>query len=128
MLFRSLRWSVHAIPEWTIYVWSPFHMPIGVLASSALIAFFFPEDRRRTAFGWLVAGGLLHLAVDLLQRHFGVGYLLLFPFSWMDFEIGWIGSEDTVRIVPFLVPLTLLVAWYRRRRDARAGPGRPDRA
>lgn len=120
MGLTTLRWSLPAIPEWLIYVWSPFHMPAGVVLSSFLLAFLFPESGRRAAFGWLVGGGLLHIGVDLLQRHFGVGYLLLFPFSWMDFEIGWIGSEDTVRIVPLLVPLTLAVAWWRRRKAGQA--------
>lgn len=111
-----LRWSLPAIPEWLVYVWVPFHMPAGVLLASFLLAFLFPETGRRVVFLNLLGGGALHIAVDLLQRHFGVGYLLLFPFSWWDFELGWIGSEDTVRIVPFLVPITLAVAWWRRKR------------
>jgi hypothetical protein len=118
-----LRWALPAIPEWTIYVWVPFHMPIGVALSSFLLAFAFPAPVRRVASLNLLGGGLLHLAVDLLQHHFGVGYLLLFPFSWWDFELGWIGSEDTVKLVPVLVPLTLAVwAWRRRGR----GPVMPD--
>jgi hypothetical protein len=110
-----LRWHLPWIPEWLLYVWVPFHMPVGVLLFSFLGAFLFPESVRRWAFWNLVGGGMLHLAVDLLQSHIGVGYLLLFPFSLWDFELGWIGSEDTVRIVPFLVPLTLAVAWWRRK-------------
>lgn len=112
-----LRWSVPAIPEWLIYVWAPFHMPVGMLLSSFLLAFLFPESGRRVVFLNLLGGGVLHLAVDVLQRHFGVGYLLFFPFSWWDFELGWMSSEDTVRIVPVLVPLTFAAVAWRRRRD-----------
>ncbi len=115
-----LRWSIPAIPEWAVYVWAPLHMPAGILLSSFLLSFLFPEAGRRAVFLNLLGGGLLHIAVDLLQRHFGVGYLLFFPFSWWDFELGWIGSEDTVRIVPFLVPLTAGVALWRRRVRARS--------
>jgi hypothetical protein len=112
-----LRWSVPAIPEWLIHVWVPFHMPVGMLLSSFLLAFLFPETGRSVVFLNLLGGAILHLAVDLLQRHLGVGYLLFFPFSWWDFELGWIGSEDTVRIVPVLVPLTMAAVVWRRRRD-----------
>lgn len=108
-----LRWRVEAIPEWLLYVWGPLHMPLGILLSSYALSFLFVEAGRRAAFRDLLGGGLLHVAVDLLQRHFGVGYLLLFPFSTWDFELAWIGSEDTVRIVPFLVPITAVVARWR---------------
>lgn len=120
-----LRWSVPAIPEWLVYVWGPLHMPAGVLVASYALSFLFPAEGRRQVFGDLLGGGLLHLAVDLLQHHFGVGYLLLFPFSLWDFEIGLIGSEDTVRIVPFLVPFTAWVSfrtWGRPRRKPAADP------
>jgi hypothetical protein len=62
---------------------------------------------------------MLHLAVDVLQRHLGVGYLLFYPFSTWDWEAGIIGSEDTVRALPIVLPVTLLVAWWRW------GRGRP---
>jgi hypothetical protein len=119
MGLTALRAVLPAVPEWLIYVWGPLHMPAGILLAAYVCAFAFPEGRRRVVFLNLLGGGVLHLLVDMLQRHFGVGYLLLFPFSGWDFELGWIGSEDTVRIVPILVPITLGVAWWRRRRDAR---------
>lgn len=119
MGLTTLRWKIPAIPEWLIYVWGPLHMPLGILIASYALAFLFPEAGRRQAFVQLLGGGMLHVAVDLLQRHFGVGYLLLFPFSLWDFELAWIGSEDTVRIVPVLAPITAAVAW---RRWGRGGP------
>jgi hypothetical protein len=109
MALTTLRWSLPSIPEWTIYVWGPLHMPFGILVMSVLVAQLFGEGARRTAAVQLAAGGLLHMAVDLLQSHLGAGYLLLFPFSMWDFELGVIGSEDTVRIVPLLLPLTIAV-------------------
>ena len=110
-----LRWSAPWIPEWLVYVWGPLHMPIGIAIAAYTCAFVFPEANRRASAWNLLGGGMLHMGVDLLQHHFGVGYLLLFPFSWWDYEVGCIGSEDTVKIVPVLVPITLLVAWLRRR-------------
>ncbi len=124
MALTTLRWQVPAIPEWTVYLWSPFHVPVGILVMSVLAAQAFPtRERRRTAIQ-LAGGGLLHLAVDVLQTHLGIGYLLLFPFSMWDFELGWIGSEATVLVVPFLLPLTMFACWarwWRRRLSGAAG-------
>lgn len=111
-----LRWSLPWIPEPLIYLWTPAHLPIGMVFNAALFAMLFEAPRRAAVFKNLLGGSALHLAVDLLQSHFGVGYLLLFPFSLWDWELGWIGSEDTVRIVPILLPLTALICWRRWRR------------
>ena len=119
MALTIARWSIPAIPEWACYLTAPLHMPVGMVLSSYIAALLFPEPFRRTAFWNLFGGALLHLAVDVTQSHFGVGYLLFFPFSTWDFELGWIGSEDTVRIVPFLAPFTVWVFWKR----AGAAPG-----
>lgn len=111
MALTTLRWQFPAIPEWAVYLWSPFHVPLGILLGSVLVAQVFTA--RREAAWQLAWGGLLHVAVDLLQTHLGIGYLLLFPFSMWDFELGWIGSEATVLIVPVLLPLTVLACWAR---------------
>lgn len=125
MALTTLRWTMPAIPEWTIYVWGPLHMPFGIAVASLLVAQAFRADERRSAALQLTGGGMVHMGVDLLQSHLGAGYLLLFPFSLWDFELGLIGSEDTVRIVPVLLPLTALACWARWRRPAqRAGGSR----
>lgn len=113
MVLTEARWTIPAIPEWAVYIWAPLHMPVGIVVGSFLFSFLLPERGRAEGFRNLLGGGLLHLAVDLLQHHFGVGYLLLFPFSLWDFELGVIGSEATVRIVPFLLPITAAWAWWR---------------
>lgn len=123
MALTTLRWSVPAIPEWTIYVWGPLHMPFGIAVASVLVAQAFRPGLRRSAALQLAGGGMVHMAVDLLQSHLGAGYLLLFPFSLWDFELGLIGSEDTVRIVPVLVPLTALICWARWRRPGQGASG-----
>jgi hypothetical protein len=112
MLLARLRWNLPAIPEWLVYVWAPLHTPAGVAVGSYLVAHLFPEAERAATLRALLGGGLLHIAVDLLQSHFGVGYLLFFPFSLWDFELGWIGSEATVFLAPLLVVATWVV-WKR---------------
>lgn len=105
------RW----IPDELIYLWGPLHMPAGMLLSGALLAFLFPAEARGGIARALLAGMAMHLGVDLLQYHFGVGYALLFPFSRKTWEIGVLGSEDTVFAAPVLAVLAAM-AWRWRRR------------
>lgn len=113
MALTVLRWEIPGIPEWLVYLWGPLHMPAGIVLSAYALSFAFPAaDRAETARN-LAWGGLLHLGVDLLQRHWGVGYMLLFPFSLWDFEFALISTESTVLFVPVLLPATLLAAWWR---------------
>jgi hypothetical protein len=118
MALARARWDLPWIPEWTVYVFAPLHVPAGIAAAAYLASFAFSPGRRPCAFRNLLGGGMLHLAVDLLQRHFGVGYLLLFPFSTTDLELGLLGSEDTVLLVPALVPATIAIAFWRWRQPA----------
>ena len=112
---RVLLEPVHAhvapLPPVLLDGWEPLHLPVGMVISAWAVALFFAPGQRRAVLGALIGGMGLHLAVDLLQNHFGAGYLLFFPCSLWPFEIGWIGTEDTVFIVPFLVPLTALIWW-----------------
>lgn len=135
MGLEVLSWSFPIIPVWAVYFWSIFHVPFGIVMCSLLVAQAFGLADRSRVFRQLVGGGLLHLAVDVLQTHLGTGYILFFPFSTWDWELGLIGSEDTVRIVPVLLPLTVGLCWWRwgraaggRRRSCdRPGPLPPSR-
>jgi hypothetical protein len=83
------------------------------------LAQLFPAAVRRAIFWNLFGGMLLHLALDVLQSHLSSGYLLLWPLSTTGFELRWMGSEDSVFLVPFLVPFTWLV--WRATDPARRG-------
>ena len=82
------------------------------------LAFLFREDQRPAVLRSLLGGMALHLVLDLLQDHQGVGLPLLYPWSPRLFELGWIGSESSVYVAPFLAVLVVLVAWRDRRRTA----------
>lgn len=117
------RFYLPWIPEPLVYLWSPLHLPVGMVLMSYALAHLFEPAWRARAFRGLLGGGLLHLGVDLLQSHFGVGYMLFFPLSRWDWELGLIGSEDTVRIAPVLVVVTaLLLGWHGKRAAARIVP------
>ncbi len=101
------------VPEDLIFGFGVLHLPLGILALCGLLALPFRRDLRRSVFLNLLGGCFLHLALDLLQRHTGTGYPLLFPFTTWHWELGLIGSEATV---PVSVPLLLAGAglWWRR--------------
>jgi hypothetical protein len=109
MIFSAARVLVE-VPPLLIYGFDPLHTPVGMLLSAYAISLLFVAEQRRGVFCNLLAGMLLHMAVDLLQSHLGVGYPLLFPFSTRSFELGLIGSEATV---PLAIPLALVagVVW-----------------
>ena len=100
------------VPTLLIYGWEPLHTPAGMVVSAYAISLLFVAENRAMIFANLLGGMLLHMAIDLLQSHLGVGYPLLFPFATRAFEVGLIGSEATV---PFSIPLALLTLWVWRR-------------
>lgn len=103
-------------PAWLSYMWVPMHLPVGMLVLAFVLCLLFPVHRRRLVFANLLGGMALHLGVDILQDHLGVGYQLLFPAWGRPFELGIYGSEDSVLVAPLLSAAALAVWWRRRSR------------
>lgn len=98
------------LPEALVLPWGVLHEPIplalvALLAAEAVV----PPDQRAFLRGFAV-GVAAHLGLDVLQDHHGLGYTWLAPFSTARVELGWIGSEATVRWAPGLAAATAL-AW-----------------
>jgi hypothetical protein len=118
--------EVAPIDPMFIYWWDVLHLPVGMFGLAFTLAQLFPAAERRAIFWNLFGGMLLHLAIDVMQSHLSSGYLLLWPFSTMGFELRWMGSEDSVFLVPFLVPLTWAVwRWTAARKEYRPLPPPP---
>jgi len=92
------------------WFFAPAHTPVGVLVWGYAASLLFRREDRRLAFICLAAGGWLALALDALQDHVAGGYMLLFPFSWAEYELHLIGPEASLSWLPFLVPAVVLVA------------------
>lgn len=109
------------LPDALISGWGVLHMPLGFMAMCLLLSLVVVRADRVAVFKGLLAGCALHLALDLLQHHVGVGYPLVFPFSSWHFELGWIGSEATV---PWALPSLAVSAlmWAARQRLAPRPP------
>lgn len=110
---KGLYWVARA-PE---AFGSPAHSPVGLLALCYALAFLLPLPLRRPGFACLVAGGLLHVALDLLKENVGHGAARLFlPFDLRSVELGWLPMEDVVILLPLDVLLLLAAAWFERSR------------
>ena len=103
------------------YGWDPLHQPVGMLILAYVLSMLFAQEQRRSVFLNLVGGMALHMGLDLLQDHQGVGYLLAYPFSDVLFELGWIGSEDSVLVAPVLAAGALIAIRVRNRKTHQNG-------
>ena len=101
------------------------HNPLPYLVLCVLVAMCLPEQIRRMALLNLVAGGLLHLALDTTQTHLNGGYYLLYPFSMSRFELGWIEADASLVVMPYLLAGSLLVLGWRLWKVRRSGRSRP---
>lgn len=109
-------WTKRDMPYIVTLGFDAFHMPIPFTLACLMVAWMVPVDFRRTLFWNLLLGGYLHFGVDVFQSHIDSGYRLFFPLSWVDFELGWIGSEDSLYVaVPLALGALGVEVWYRRR-------------
>ena len=99
----------------------PLHTPIGLLLVCACISFFVRPQHQRRIFYNLIGGAVLHLFLDMLQKHMGASYYLLFPFSWSSFEIGLVWPEDSLYLIPLwcAVGAVLVGRWWLRTKTSR---------
>ena len=116
LVYKGLYWVARAGDDFG----NPSHSLLGLVVLSYLAALFVQPALRRSAFAALLAGGLVHVALDALKHHEGFGSAdLLFPFSLRPMEVGWIHPEDVVFLVPAAAGV-LLGAWILERRLRRA--------
>jgi hypothetical protein len=95
------------------------HTVLGVVLISYLTSLFVEERIRRPAFFLLMAGGLIHILIDLIKCYLGTGAVaLLLPLSPTSFEFGLIKPENVIYLVP-LDAAILAAAWFLERRYRR---------
>ena len=97
-------------------VWNfiaPLHTPVGSLFSAALISLLFYESV--LVFSLLIVGFTTHFILDLLMGHVSGGMLLLFPFSWDEYQLGSMQCDE-YRIALIMVFLALLISIIQSKR------------
>jgi len=70
----------------------PIHLPAGSLTLAGMIALLFPE--RKNTFLFLSLGVATHYCLDLILINLNGGMSLLFPFSWISWQLGFTTSAD----------------------------------
>ena len=121
LLYKSLLYLGGA-PTWLC---EPTHSPLGLIPFCYAAALLFEEEWRKRAFGALLAGGCLHLLVDLGKNYMGTGVIVwAFPFSMNAVELGWYYPEDTVYLMaPSLALIVVLELASTVMGRRRASPG-----
>jgi hypothetical protein len=107
-----------ALPPWLTHGWQPLHQPLGMFVLAYLLSMFFRVEERVAVFLNLVGGMALHMVLDVVQDHHGVGYLLGFPLSEGHWELGAIGSEATVWVA---LPMCAIAAVVASKKKASSG-------
>jgi hypothetical protein len=89
------------------------HTPFASLVLAGLVSLLFIE--KKAAFLFLSFGILTHFLLDVLL--IGPGITLLFPFSWLGFELGIVPTDDyNITIIVLIITLTVYVIskWYEK--------------
>ena len=93
----------------TIWAAQALHSPVGVFLVCWLVSLFFRVDQRKSVFGLLFAGSVLHGLMDVLQKHLIGGYMWFFPFSTRSFPGGLFWPDTSVRLLPYTILLVAIV-------------------
>lgn len=91
------------------YAMYSFHTPVVSVIVCLLIAQFFEREIRTGVRTNLLLGIALHFSLDIFQKHITASYYWLFPFSWKTFNLGLFWPEDSLKLVPVLFILLIVV-------------------
>jgi len=112
LVSKGLFWVTRVEGDFT----TPTHSLPGLVVLSYGAALFIEARLRRPAFFAILAGGWIHVAVDLLKDNMGMGAAHLFyPFSASHFELGLVDPLNVVLLAPIDLAI-LLLAWLLERR------------
>lgn len=85
LFFDKMEINTHGIIE-------PLHTPLGTMLVALLIALLFPKIK--DAFIAISAGVATHYFLDFFLMHVSGGMKLLFPFSWREYQMHLISSDN----------------------------------
>jgi len=89
----------------------PIHTPFGALLIALIIALCF-QDMKKT-FLALTIGLTTHFLLDFLLLNVSGGMPLLFPFSWQEWQLDLIRSDDyTMTIVALIAASLVFIICY----------------
>ena len=104
--FTLLRIDTHNFLE-------PLHMPAGAFLIGAIFSLFFINSKK--AFIFLSIGILSHFILDFFLVHVFGGMKLLFPFSWEEWQIYIIRSDEYLMTLVAIIAAVIVyvIYWYK---------------
>ena len=102
--FTLLRIDTHNFLE-------PLHMPAGAFIIGALFSLFFINSKK--AFIFLSFGILSHFILDFFLVHVSGGMKLFFPFSWEEWQIYIIRSDEYLMTLVAIIAAFIVYLFYR---------------
>jgi len=92
------------------YFFDPIHTPIGAILIGGIIALFFKDMKK--VFIVLYIGIATHFILDFFLVHVSGGMKLLFPFSWGEWQLYLIRSDEYLITIISLLAATLIYMSY----------------
>jgi len=95
----------------------PIHTPFGAIIIACIIALFFQDIKK--AFIPLTIGITTHFILDFFLLNVSGGMPLLYPFSWQEWQLGFIRSDDyTMTILALLAAILVYISYriYQKRK------------
>ncbi|MBN2410411.1 metal-dependent hydrolase [candidate division KSB1 bacterium] len=94
------------------------HTPVFLFILCLFLTELFHKEIKENVRNYLFMGVLLHLILDLLQKHHVGGYFWFFPFSWKTFEIGLFWPDTPLQLTPVWISLILMTEgiYYMKKR------------
>ena len=113
-LYLGFNWLLNSKTQDTFL---PIHTPLGAVLIACVIACCFPDIKK--ALVPLGVGVATHFVLDLLLLNVSGGMPLLFPFSWEEWSLNLIRSDDymmTVYAILAAVVVYIVYALYEKRK------------
>jgi hypothetical protein len=92
------------------YFFHPIHTPVGALLIACIITLFF--ENTKISFAILSIGIATHFILDLFLINVSGGMTLIFPFSWNQWQLNLIRSDDYSITILAIIAATLVYLMY----------------
>jgi membrane-bound metal-dependent hydrolase YbcI (DUF457 family) len=107
-LYLLFNWLSHTTTE---DFFLPIHTPFGAILIACIITLFFKDIKK--AFIPLTIGITTHFILDFFLLNVSGGMPLFYPFSWQEWQLGLIRSDDYTMTILALLAAILVYASYR---------------
>jgi hypothetical protein len=91
-------------------LFNPIHTPVGAILIACVIVLFFEDTKK--VFLYLGVGIMTHFILDMFLLNVSGGIPLLFPFSWDEWQLGFIRSDDYTMTILAIIAAVIVYSLY----------------